>query len=1682
LWSPQFIDGTQVLNSATQPNPIVEGLTQTTTFTLVVTDNVYGCVGTSTVTITVTPSSLTANAGTGRSYCAGSAGCTTLGGNPTARGGTGPYTYSWSNISGPGATEANPCVQPTVTTTYYVTVQDQLGCTSVDSVTVFVSPVIVVNAGNDTSVCYGQYVTLGGNPVATGGSGAYQYSWSPAGAPLNNSTIANPTVQGVTTNITYNVTVTDTIGCSGTGSISLNVRALPSVDAGLPVTLVACTGDSAVLGGNPTATGTVPPYTYSWTPPFDTSLTCLNCPNPIVSHLGYTTEFTVTVSDSFGCTNSDSVLVTVVPNTLFVNAGSNLPDLCTNGNHCVNLGGTPTVSGGYPAYNYRWFGAGITNNDTLFPNPQACPDTTTTYTVIVTDSHHCQASGSVTVIVNPPPVVSINGLNPTYCVSSPNVALTGTPSGGTFSGAVVGNVFEPALLGPGNYCITYTYTNPTTGCTGDTTVCVVVSPLPQVSIAGVSQGGYCMSDSAITLVGTPPGGIFTGNGITGNTFNPHGANVVAGNNVITYTYTDTLTGCSNTAQVTILIKANPTLSLAIASDTACSGSNVTITPTYSVDVFNIVYSQLGGSILGSGLNPFVVHPSGQNYCVTATAINTPNGCTVTDTICMYVYQPPVISQLADTIALCNADSLVINILSNVNDPQGHADNVTILVPPANGTLVSNGSGIYTYTPKALFFGLDSFRYETCNTSCSTTCDTGEVYLSVCYQVHPPVIVDTTITIYENDTAFVCPYIYDVYGWPLKISTSNCTALEGQLIFTSDSCFEFIPDTNWIGTQILCITVCDTTGLCDTGVITIHVIPTNRPPIAFPIQTYTCVNKAIGIDVAAATGDIDGNPLRYSYGQVTGPGRSTFDITSNGAVLFAAQRPGIYTIPYTVCDTSSRPVYSLCASSTITVTVLNCDSVSDDSIKANNDVVTTDTNVVTLINELANDYYTSPSQLVVTILQGPSLPGATYVVNPDGTITYQSPTPGIDTIVYEICDPAPLCSTATIIIYVDTVPYAPIIYPPVAVDDFDSTNYHQSVRVPVLDNDYSNMGDSLIVTAIPCPAGYGTTTINSDGTITYTPDPTSNAYTIDTFCYRICDADYPNLCDSATVVIYIRPSVFAVNQDTSICNHVPVTINLLNGAFTPDGDSIYVSQLLTPEIIGVATLNANGTVTYVPQQDTCNFTDTFSYVLMSALGARDTAQVLINVSCAPSLVFVQDSVSTPKNDSVVFNTFSNDTISGPVSGTVISGPSHGTAHYLNDTLLVYIPNGTYCGLDTVVYGGLTQCGSDTSLAIINVLCRTAPYAANDTESICKNDTLTFYILTHDTAQYGGKFFISGTPSLPFPPAAGQITSFVDSSGQVTFQSTGYTGQVTFTYTICDEDTPSLCSTGTVYININNCPPPKVPIIYDTTLINTPDTVCNVGEYVVAIGTWRITTLCTAQNGTSELLDSCFIYIPDTNYVGNDTFCLVICDSLGCDTTKVIMTVIDTTFILPDIACDADTDIMNFPVVIHELANAIIPGPGDTIVSIKTPPMNGIAVVDTDKNITYTPNTNYKGTDEFTFMVCADVGNFKPFCDTASVCVTVVDTMHECFIPNAFSPNGDGINDMFVIPCIDMYPLANLVVYDRWGMEVWNSNGPYQNNWGGTNQQGTRLPDGTYFVIYTYNNGSGRNEARFVVINR
>lgn len=84
-------------------------------------------------------------------------------------------------------------------------------------------------------------------------------------------------------------------------------------------------------------------------------------------------------------------------------------------------------------------------------------------------------------------------------------------------------------------------------------------------------------------------------------------------------------------------------------------------------------------------------------------------------------------------------------------------------------------------------------------------------------------------------------------------------------------------------------------------------------------------------------------------------------------------------------------------------------------------------------------------------------------------------------------------------------------------------------------------------------------------------------------------------------------------------------------------------------------------------------------------------------------------------------------------------------------------------------------------------------------------------------------------------------------------------------------------------------------------------------------------------------------------------------------------------------------------------------------------------------------------------------------------TVVVTLHDCSIlvvPDAFSPNGDGVNDTYVIQGLDYYPKNSFTVFNRWGSKVFERS-PYKNTWNGKNEGtpnfGTDLPESTYYFI-------------------
>ncbi len=142
-------------------------------------------------------------------------------------------------------------------------------------------------------------------------------------------------------------------------------------------------------------------------------------------------------------------------------------------------------------------------------------------------------------------------------------------------------------------------------------------------------------------------------------------------------------------------------------------------------------------------------------------------------------------------------------------------------------------------------------------------------------------------------------------------------------------------------------------------------------------------------------------------------------------------------------------------------------------------------------------------------------------------------------------------------------------------------------------------------------------------------------------------------------------------------------------------------------------------------------------------------------------------------------------------------------------------------------------------------------------------------------------------------------------------------------------------------------------------------------------------------------------------------------------------------------------------------------------ITTAPFNGAAYVDySNYNIRYRPNAGFSGNEMFEYEVC----NTANLCDKAKVFVLV--TEYQFIIPDAFSPNGDGINDFFEIIGIEKYQGNSITIVNRWGNTVYKAKNygidTYPVFWDGFANTGTtflgnELPTGTYYYILDLGNG-------------
>lgn len=135
------------------------------------------------------------------------------------------------------------------------------------------------------------------------------------------------------------------------------------------------------------------------------------------------------------------------------------------------------------------------------------------------------------------------------------------------------------------------------------------------------------------------------------------------------------------------------------------------------------------------------------------------------------------------------------------------------------------------------------------------------------------------------------------------------------------------------------------------------------------------------------------------------------------------------------------------------------------------------------------------------------------------------------------------------------------------------------------------------------------------------------------------------------------------------------------------------------------------------------------------------------------------------------------------------------------------------------------------------------------------------------------------------------------------------------------------------------------------------------------------------------------------------------------------------------------------------------PENTSTSIIVPPKAGKASVE-DNAIIYEPDLRNIQTQTLTYRICSEF--CEDLCDEATVTIRIDDNI-ECKVPTIFTPNNDGINDLFIIPCLETgrFPLNRVSIFNEWGGQVHYAS-PYDNNWEGT-FGGNVLPVGTYFYV-------------------
>lgn len=356
----------------------------------------------------------------------------------TVSGGVGVYTYTWSPTGGNTATATALSAGQ-----YTSTVTDQNNCQlNLVTVVAAINPSVILTA-SDASVCSGASSTLTA-------SGSLSYTWNPASSlsSANGSVVTSSPLASTV----YSVTGSSQFGCTVTNTISVSL--LPDPTPTLTINSSnLCVGTTATLNAAG-ATG------FTWSPAPGLSNAFISNPTLTISS---PVIYTLTASNALGCTGTSTL--SLVPLAL--------PVVTVSNNTAVCIGETTTLTAG-GANTYSW------SNGSLLNPIQVTPATSTLFVVTGTATNGCVNTATVSVTVNPLPLVGISSQS--YVCQGATAVLTATGATTyTWNTGVTGAALSVTPSANSSYSVTGTDAN---GCKNTSEFNLVIYMTPVFTVTG----------------------------------------------------------------------------------------------------------------------------------------------------------------------------------------------------------------------------------------------------------------------------------------------------------------------------------------------------------------------------------------------------------------------------------------------------------------------------------------------------------------------------------------------------------------------------------------------------------------------------------------------------------------------------------------------------------------------------------------------------------------------------------------------------------------------------------------------------------------------------------------------------------------------------------------------------------------------------------------------------------------------------------------------------------------------------------------------------------------------------------------------------------------------------------------------------------------------------------------------